>query len=192
MSQPAEWLLAYLVMPLWFGAGIADWFSHRRANISTTAGPFESILHLLMFGEAGIAILMCLLCEINALVLLLLIGLFICHEITALWDVRYATARREVNYWEQHFHSFLEMLPLTAIALLASLHWQQARALIAFNGSAEWSLRWKSPPLPRGSIALVLTAAVLAELIPYGYELWLGWRAKSGGGSAHRTRQSVQ
>jgi hypothetical protein len=182
MSMPAEMLLIYLIVPLWFLAGVADWFFHRRADISRTAGPFESVLHLLMFAEAGIGIVLCLLCEINALILLLLIVLFLCHEATALWDVRYATAHREVNYWEQHVHSFLEMMPLTGIVLLTTLHWPQARALLTLDGRAvDWTFRPKTMPLPPAYIALFLAAALVIELIPYTYELFAGWRAQARG-----------
>jgi len=38
-------------------------------------------------------------------------------EATAIWDVRYATATREVSSTEQHVHSVLEMLPLAALLL---------------------------------------------------------------------------
>jgi len=33
------------VMPLWLGAGLADWYLHRRSRIEQTAGPRESALH---------------------------------------------------------------------------------------------------------------------------------------------------
>ena len=33
------------VMPLWLGAGLADWHLHRRTRIQDTAGPRESALH---------------------------------------------------------------------------------------------------------------------------------------------------
>jgi hypothetical protein len=177
MENPAELLLIYLVVPLWFLAGVVDWFCHRRADISHTAGSFESVLHLLMFGEAGLGIVLCLFCEINSLVFLFLVLLFLCHEATALWDVRYATAHREVNYWEQHVHSFLEMMPLAAIVLLMCLHWPQARALVMLNpGAGDWGLHAKSLPLPAAYIAIFLIAALVLELVPYTYELWTGWR----------------
>jgi hypothetical protein len=30
--------LMYIVMPVWLGAGIADWICHRRTYIETTTG----------------------------------------------------------------------------------------------------------------------------------------------------------
>ena len=44
------------VMPLWLGAGLADWYLHRRTRIEDTAGPRESALHSLMFAETGTVI----------------------------------------------------------------------------------------------------------------------------------------
>lgn len=41
------------VMPLWLGAGLADWYLHRRTRIEDTAGPRESALHSLMFPKPG-------------------------------------------------------------------------------------------------------------------------------------------
>jgi hypothetical protein len=52
---------------------------------------------------------------VNAGIILLMIGSFLVHEATALWDVSYATTAREVTPIEQHVHSFLEMIPLMAI-----------------------------------------------------------------------------
>jgi hypothetical protein len=179
MSSGAEFLLQYFTVPLWLSAGVADWYCHRRARISVTAGPFESVLHVLMFGEIGIAMLACLFCEINALILLLLIVVFLLHEATSLWDVRYATGHREVTYVEQHVHSFLELMPLMALILLASIHWEQACALFMFNGTADWSLRWKAAPLPYAYTAALLSAATVMGLLPYLQELWSGWRAQS-------------
>ena len=41
-------------MPLWVGAGLAGWYLHRRTRIEQTAGPRESLVHHLMFGETGV------------------------------------------------------------------------------------------------------------------------------------------
>jgi hypothetical protein len=42
------------VMPLWLGAGLADWYLHRRTRIEDTAGPRESALYSLMFAETRV------------------------------------------------------------------------------------------------------------------------------------------
>jgi hypothetical protein len=38
-------LLLGAVMPLWLGAGLADWYLHRCTRIEETAGPRESARH---------------------------------------------------------------------------------------------------------------------------------------------------
>lgn len=57
------------VLPLWLGAGLADWYLHRRTRIEQTAGPRESLIHHLMFAETGVPVLLGLFCEMNAGVL---------------------------------------------------------------------------------------------------------------------------
>ena len=57
--------------------------------------------------------------KINALIIALMIVMFLVHEATAFWDVRYAITAREVPPIEQHMHSFLEIIPLTAIVWVA-------------------------------------------------------------------------
>jgi uncharacterized membrane protein YphA (DoxX/SURF4 family) len=177
MAAP-EILLLYFAMPLWFVAGFADWLCHRHAHLPETAGPFESVLHLLMFAEAGLALLIGLFFEVNSLVFLMLIAIFLIHEATALWDVRYATAHRKVTYWEQHVHSFLEIVPLLALTLLASIHWSQVRALFTLSSEASWSLQWKHQPLPLPFVIGVIAASIFVELVPYIQELWTGIRAR--------------
>jgi hypothetical protein len=45
-------------MPLWLGAGLADWYRHRQTHIETTAGPRESATHLLTMTETGIPVML--------------------------------------------------------------------------------------------------------------------------------------
>ena len=37
--------LQWFVMPVWIGAGLADWWCHRRTDIERTAGTRESAIH---------------------------------------------------------------------------------------------------------------------------------------------------
>ncbi|ANN69747.1 diguanylate cyclase [Bordetella bronchialis] len=172
-------ILMYFIMPLWIAAGTADYLCHRRTDIAHTAGPKESVLHLLMFAEIGVPLVACLFLEINALVFLLMILAFIAHEATALWDVSYATSRRHVGPFEQHVHSFLELLPLAAGILVAVLHWPQFLALFGLGSEpARWDLRLKETPLPTGYIVFVLLASALLEALPYLEELLRGIKAR--------------
>src|SRR4051794_40500348 len=108
--------LMYVVMPLWLLAGVADWLCHRAARIECTTGPSESVIHLLMLAEGGIAVLMGLFLEINALVLTIMVMAFIAHEATSYWDVSYATARRKVSPIEQRVHDYLAVMPFMALS----------------------------------------------------------------------------
>jgi hypothetical protein len=164
--------LMNLVMPIWLAAGIADWLCHRATSIETTTGPKESVMHLLMLTEAAIPVLGGMFLEITSPVLALMIIAALVHDATALWDVSYAVTKREVTPVEQHVHSFLEMVPLMAISFVSVLHWPQFLALFGVGPDRpDWSLRWKSRPLPAGYTLSMLTAQVTLEWLPYLEEL---------------------
>ena len=115
-------MLMYVVLPLWLAAGFADYLCHRAAHIERTSGWRESLLHLLQFGEMALPILAALFFEINAGIILLMVVCLILHQATAMWDVHFAAATREVKPIEQNVHSLLEMLPLTALLMVIALH----------------------------------------------------------------------
>jgi hypothetical protein len=179
MDDPVRLLLLYFIMPLWFLAGFADYLCHRASHIAETAGWKETVLHLLMFVQMAIPLLMCLFFEINALTFAVMIVAFLAHEATALWDVSFAITRRYVSPIEQHVHSFLEMIPLMAGAFVAVLHWPQLLALFGLGSeAARFTLILKPDPLPIGYIAAALGASLFLELLPYLEELLRGMRAR--------------
>jgi hypothetical protein len=179
--DPTGLILLYFVLPVWLLAGVADWLCHRASHIETTTGAKESLIHLLMFGEVGLPLLAALFLQINALIFAVMIVAFFVHEATALWDVSYATTARVVTPFEQHVHSFLEMIPLMAIICVASLHWGQFLALFgAGSETARFTLEWKKDPLPVAYIATLLVCVVLFEFLPYIEELLRGLRANAG------------
>lgn len=172
--------LLYFIVPLWLGAGIADWTRHRATHIETTSGACETLIHIIMLVEMGVPVLGGLFLEITAPVLALMIASFFVHEWTALWDVSYAVTRREVTPVEQHIHSFLEMLPLMAAGFISVLHWPKLRALVGLAEDPDPSFRLKQEPLPVRYVATTLGAVALFELLPYLEELWRDWRANPG------------
>jgi hypothetical protein len=175
-----ELYLMYFVVPLWLTAGIADWLCHRRAHIEKNSGPKESLIHLLMLVEMGIPVLAGLFLQINAGVFAMMIVAFFLHEATALWDVTYATKHRTITPIEQHIHSFLEMLPLMAISIMALLHWSQFAALFRHGSEvADFSIRRKVFSLPSPYVQWLLAAIVVFELLPYMEELARTLRAKN-------------
>ncbi|WP_144185446.1 diguanylate cyclase [Elioraea rosea] len=185
MDDPAILLLLYVVLPLWLAAGFADWLCHRATSIATTAGPKESLIHLLMLAQVGVPVLAALFLEINAGIIAFMLVMFIAHEATSWWDVSYASAHREIKPVEQHVHSFLEVLPLMALLVVVSRHWDQALALFgAGSEAAEFALRWKEEPLPVLYVIFLMSAIVIFELLPYLEELLRGLRARRRGAVA--------
>lgn len=167
-----RWLLG-AVVPLWLGAGVADWYCHRRTHIETTSGTRESVIHTLMMTEAGVPLMLGLFCEVNAGVLAVCAGSLGVHTATAFWDVAYAEDRRRVTPVEQHCHSLLEVVPLMATGFLAVLHWDQARALVGQDTSkADFRLRLKHrDPLSWRSRVLLLSAIGVFGALPYAEEI---------------------
>jgi hypothetical protein len=175
----AQSMLMYLVLPLWLAAGFADYLCHRAASIETTSGPKESLLHLLQFSEMAVPTLAAIFLDINALIILVMIVSLILHQLTAMWDVHYAYHTRAVTPTEQHVHSVLEMLPLTALLIVVALNWQQFLALFGFGTeAADFSLRLKQPPLPWLYVTAMLTLVLVFEVLPYGEELLRSLRAR--------------
>ncbi|WP_207792051.1 hypothetical protein [Siccirubricoccus phaeus] len=176
-----EAILLWFILPLWLAAGVADWLCHRATHIATTTGAKESLMHIAMLGIAGVPVVAGLFLQVNALLIAVMLLAFLAHEAVALWDVSYATPRREVNFIEQHVHSFLELVPLMAIIAVVTLHWDQALALFGLGEArADWTLRWKEPPLPTLYVGGILLSILLLELLPYAEELWRCWRAGNG------------
>jgi hypothetical protein len=154
MSEPAYLLLAYVVFPLGVAAGVADWACHRVNGIAQTSGLRENLLHWLMFAQLGTGVLAVALLEINAAVLLLVLGVFMVHEATVWLDLRYSTTRRRVPPIEQMVHSI------------------QALAIVGVGEAADWRLVPKGQPLP-GTVLLGGAAAVLLlNVLPLAQETW--------------------
>jgi hypothetical protein len=102
---------------------------------------------------------------VNAAVFALLMICTLSHELTAIWDVRYANSTRQVDPLEQHLHGVLENLPFIGVALLALLYWP---ALAQAVNPARWlEFRWKEKPLPLAHIASVLVTACVFGVAPY-------------------------
>ena len=175
----ATFVLAGVVVPAWIAAGVLDWRCHSRARIERTSGAKESLLHLVMFAELGVPMLAVLLCEVNALVFAICIVGFVVHEFTALYDVKLALRHRAVTPIEQHVHSFLELLPLMAIVLLAVVYPGQLLALLGLGDEKpRFELVGKQTPLPASYTAAVLCAALVCNVLPYVEETVRGLRAR--------------
>jgi hypothetical protein len=174
-------LLGWVLFPLWLLSGMADYAVHRRTSIETTSGTHESLLHLLQTAEIALPALLLLFLEVNALTLSLMALGVAAHSWTAWRDVRYADSRREITPFEQIVHAFLFSLPVFAFAVVALLHWPQARALFDPGDApaGAWRLAWKSPPFEAGVVAAVLGASVLFGVLPGLAELRATLKARA-------------
>lgn len=165
-------VLLYGVMPTWIGAGLADWWHHRRTEIERTSGVRESAIHALMMAEASVPTTLGLFCEVNAGVLAVAAAAVGAHQATAYADVAYAQPRREVTPGEQQIHSLLEVVPMAATALLVASHWDQAASLFGGGGVRPgFRLRGKVRPLPARAKAATIAAMAVFGAVPYAEEL---------------------
>jgi hypothetical protein len=179
MALLAQHILMYFVLPLWLAAGLADWFCHRATRIEVTAGPKESVFHLLALVEMGVPVVLALFFEINALVIGVMLAAFVLHEFTTWLDLRYASSTREILPVEQQVHSFLEVLPLMGLGFIVLLHWGQFLALFGLGSeSAHFMLTLKQDPLPLSYTLTVIAAAFLFNILPFTEELIRGLRAQ--------------
>ena len=89
-------LILYGLLPLWSIAGFMDWCCHRATKVESTSGLKESLIHSVMGVELGIPILLCLLFEVNVLILIICVVMWLLHEVSAHWDVHYATPLRKI------------------------------------------------------------------------------------------------
>jgi hypothetical protein len=165
--------LLFLILPLWMLAGIMDYILHRQTRIEETAGTKESLLHAIQLAEAGIPILLALFLDINALIILVMLMGLVLHEITAFWDISYASRRRYVSPLEQHVHSFMEVLPFMALSFVTVLYWNQFAALFGIGPeSARFELRPKAHPLSPAYLIVLLLSIGCFVVLPYAEELW--------------------
>jgi hypothetical protein len=172
-------VLVWCVLPLWVISGFVDYLCHRQSHIERATGPYESLIHWLMLAEVMLPLGLAVFFRINALVITLMIVCLIAHEVTGYYDLKLAMATRRVTIFEHQVHSVLEILPLTAMLLIMTLHGPQTQALFGFGPEhADFSLGPKQ--LPRwGEIVPPLAAFLALAIFPYLEELVRGFRRKA-------------
>jgi hypothetical protein len=168
--RAALWtLLGFGIFPLWLAAGGADWLCHRRTRIERTSGSRESVLHLALFLEIAVPTIMALWLDITALMLVIMATAVLAHMFTSWWDTSFAQPRRHIAPVEQLVHSWLEMLPVFAVLIVALLHAGQF-------ADPQWRLAWREQPVPvEWRWALLLGFALGLALILE--EAWRGRNA---------------
>ena len=163
--QVAQALLMYGVVPLWIASGIADWACHRSTAIERTSGLRENLLHWLLLAEGGLVLLAVALFEVDAAVLLIAFGGFLAHELTTYLELRYTVEKRKVRPVEQMVHSFMELMPLVILALLAVIQWDQVLALFD-AGTPDFGLRLKAEPWQPAYLAATGLAVLVLNVLP--------------------------
>jgi len=143
------------------------------SRIEATSGTHESLIHVLMMTEVGTALWPGLLLQINSGIIALMLAACVAHEATAIWDVRYAAAHRDLAPTEQSIHSFLDMIPLMAVSFVIILHWPAFLALFGLGDSpADFSIRWKIGTVPSASyLAIFFVVSLFTTEFPYLEEL---------------------
>jgi hypothetical protein len=172
-------LILWILLPAWIVCGFLDWICHRKSGIAEHCGPWESILHLMLLAEAGAALLIGLLLELNESALALIALCFLAHEITGYADIRFAHARRNLSPAEQRIHDYMTAIPVTALVLVGIMHGDAVAALASEPVRIfTVPLQGKATPLPDAQVLGILGAVVLLDLIPYAEELYHGLRAR--------------
>lgn len=155
----------FVVLPAWLGPGLLDWYCHRRTHIEDpeNGGFPESLVHSAMFTEAGMPLILSASFEMNPLIISLMTGAAVLHEVTAMADVRLAMkSRRYLSQWEQHIHSFLEVMPFWVVPLMVLLHEPTTQG---------WSFVRRSSALAKRDLVIVGAAVAAAGVLPYAEEM---------------------
>jgi hypothetical protein len=168
-AASVQLVLMYAVFPLWVAAGLADWACHRHTRIEGTSGLRENLFHWLLLAQMGAAMLAVALLEVNTAILLLVLAAFLAHEFTTWIELQYVVPLRPVGPSEQMVHSFMEILPLAVLGLLAVAHWDQVLALLD-QAQPDFSLRGKEQPWPPAYLWSAFAAALAFNLLPMAEE----------------------
>ncbi|WP_019677272.1 hypothetical protein [Arsukibacterium perlucidum] len=140
-SQLLIQLMLYVFLPLWGIAGFVDWCCHRATRIEYTSGLRESLIHSLMGIQMAVPILLCLLFQVNVLIMLICIVAWLAHEAVAHYDVHYAAPKRHISVWEMHAHNYLATLPLYMLLLIIVINYPVFIKLISLNWQGEFYLQ---------------------------------------------------
>ena len=186
-------LLGYVVFPLWLLSGVADYLCHARTDIAHTSGTHESALHLLQTAEIGLPVLLFLFLSINASTLAVMAAGVVAHTATSWRDVKFAATLRHISPGEQYVHSFLNVLPWIALALVVILHWPVVVAMFDPAIASDWQPRWRQPPFNGEILFAVLASSLLFGALPGVLEFLHALAvARRGQASSSSDRSSVK
>lgn len=168
-----ELALLYVVAPIWILAGLADFSCHRAMRIEETAGVRESLLHLAMLAQIGVAAASPLLLQPTAAVLVMMLLACLAHEATTCVDLAYAASTRPIPWFEQWVHGLQQALPWAWLAGWSLVAAPQVLALLGLaDGTPDWGLRPRRPRLSTGYPSGFFGGAGLLVVAPFCYEWW--------------------
>jgi hypothetical protein len=146
MAEAARLILMFVVFPLWVASGFADWLCHRRSAIERTSGLKENLMHLLMSTEVGLGMLAVALLHINAAVLLIVLLVFVAHELTVYWDLHYTTPLRMPGGGTASGRAAERRTTVGRnLALLARPGYRRTKLLLRFKVDCPATNNWSSP-----------------------------------------------
>jgi hypothetical protein len=163
--------LVWVLYPAWLVAGAGDYLCHRRTHIEETSGTPESWLHVAQFFLLFVALLFAVAFRPTVTTLVFVVLLTVLHSVISYVDVSYTIQHRYISPIEQLVHSFLDVIPLVAAALIVVLYWNIARENVT-----QPVMEFVSPSI--GAAALLGSFVVLAGL-PIAEELWRTHRAET-------------
>ncbi|MCF7501746.1 diguanylate cyclase [Pseudoalteromonas sp. L1] len=160
--------LLYFFLPLWGIAGFVDWCCHRATKIEHTTGIKETLMHSVMGIQMGLPIVLCLIFDVNALILLICIITWVLHELVAHMDVAYASPIREISIWEMHAHTYLGSLPLYMLTSIIVINWDHFLKLITLDLNGEMTFTLLENPYGTSSyLPAYLTFMAIVCVFPY-------------------------
>ena len=122
--------------------------------------------------QVGVPMFLVIYLEVTVGVLLVCIGFFIWHEITAHRDLVLAEDQRVISVWEQHVHGYLGTIPFFLLMLVLAFNWTTVLDLLQFNwaGKMGFSLR-EDPVGPNNYMLSYASFMMFLAIIPYTEEL---------------------
>jgi hypothetical protein len=181
-----EFGLLHVLAPAWLVAGFADFVCHRIMRIEHSAGVRESLLHILMLAQLGVAVLCALFFDLTALVFAIMLIACLAHEVTTCIDLAYAESRRRVPWYEQWVHALQQSFPWAWLVGWMLVGAPQALALIGVGDAVPvWEIRARDPQLSSGYLAFFFGAVAVLIGAPFAYEFWRCSRVATTANAGH-------
>jgi len=122
--------------------------------------------------QVGVPMFMIIYLEMTVLVLMLCLGFFIWHEITAHRDLVYAEGQRKITVWEQHLHGYLGTIPFFLLTLVIAYNWPIFLDLVQFKWAGSMSIGFRDDPVgPDNYMKWYASFMLIWAVVPYTEEL---------------------